>query len=222
MTWGGAGGTGRFMPTPDGFSPYDADWHRQALGLTLAAGGLRGLDHRRIPRGARSGCRIMRSLSYYEKWIAALADLVVDKGLVTHEELAGGRGCARAPLVAPGLSRVDKVAPALARGTPYTRPGPEPLFAVGERLCGRARLPGNALVTGGPYAAAGLCGGQGRAGGSVARLSCLSGQECPWIGRGGRAALCGRLPGGGSVAAMREGAGDEVILDLWQSYLGAT
>lgn len=212
---GGRRGEGPVHPTPDGFSPYDAGWHRQALGLTLAAGGYGAwtIDE---SRAARERLPNYADLSYYEKWIAALADLVVDKGLVTHEELAGGVD-AQGPLL-PRAFTVDKVAPALARGTPYTRPGPEPLFAVGETV--RTRAPaGNALVTGGhtrlpAYAA-------GKVGRVVLSHGChvFPDRNAHGLGEGAEPLYAVAFRAG-DLWPDAQGAGDEVILDLWQSYLG--
>ncbi|WP_284163518.1 nitrile hydratase subunit beta [Frigidibacter sp. SD6-1] len=138
---GGQSG-GRVIPAPDGIPAYDAPWHRTALGLTLAAGGLGGwtIDE---SRAARERLKDYPRFSYYEKWIAALAGLLVEKGFVTEEELAAGTAV-QAPL-SPRAFMIEKVAPALARGTPYSRPGPAPRFAVGDRVTTR-RPAANAFV----------------------------------------------------------------------------
>ena len=71
--------------------------------------------------------------SYYEQWIAALADLLAEAGLVTKAELSAGTASAAAPH--PKLFTADKVAPALARGTPYTRASDiAPAFTPGDRV----------------------------------------------------------------------------------------
>ena len=86
---GGRTGDGAVKPVPDGIAPYDAPWHRGALGLTLAAGALGAWSIDRS-RHMREELPEYARLSYYEKWIAALADLLVEKGLVSRDELAAG------------------------------------------------------------------------------------------------------------------------------------
>lgn len=212
---GGRPGGGPVIPSPDGFAPYDAPWHRAALGLTLAAGGYGAwtIDE---SRAARERLPEYADLSYYGKWLAALADLLVAKGLVTRDELAGGP-VAEAPLAARAFSR-DKVASALARGTPYLRPGPDPLFAAGETV--RTRTPaGNAFVAGGhtrlPAYAAGKVGRVVRSHG----CHVFPDRNAHGLGEGAEPLYAVAFRAG-DLWPDAEGAGDEVILDLWQSYLG--
>ncbi|MBS0565630.1 MAG: nitrile hydratase subunit beta [Proteobacteria bacterium] len=211
---GGRAGDGLVKPTPDGFAPYDAPWHRAALGLTLAAGGLGAwsIDESRAARERLPG---YADLSYYEKWLAALADLLVAKGLVGTEELAAG-SAAPAPL-SPRALAADRVAGVLSRGTPYARPGPAPAFAVGARVRTRA-IPGNAFVAGGhtrlPLYAAGKTG----------RVVLSHGAHV-FPDRNGEG--LGEAPEPLYTVAFRaadlwdapEHPGDEVTADLWQSYL---
>ncbi len=155
---GGRTGDGPVMPEPDGIAQPGAPWHRTALALSLAAGGLGAwpIDRSRHEREQLSG---YARLSYYEKWLAGLANLLVEKEFVTRAELAAGRADP-APL-SPRAFTHDKVAPALARRSSYLRPGPTPAFAPGDRVKTRA-LPENALVPGGhtrlPAYAAGKTG----------------------------------------------------------------
>jgi nitrile hydratase len=60
--------------------------------------------------------------SYYEKWLTGVETLLLEKGVVSRQELAAGRALAAAPKAAAGASR----APAL-----------EPRFQLGDRV--RAR-----------------------------------------------------------------------------------
>ena len=211
---GGRTGGGPIVPTPDGFAPYDAPWHRAALGLTLAAGGYGAwtIDE---SRAARERLPEYSDLAYYEKWIAALADLLVAKGLVTGDELADGVD-AQAPLSARAFT-VDKVAPALARGTHYMRPGPEPVFAVGQAV--RTRAPAqNAFVEGGhtrlpAYVA-------GKVGRVVLSHGChvFPDRNAHGLGEGAEPLYAVAFRAG-DLWPEAAGPGDEVILDLWQSYL---
>lgn len=213
---GGRQGDGPVIPTADGFSPYDAAWHRAALGLTLAAGGLGAwtIDE---SRAARERLPDYASLSYYEKWLAALADLLAERGLVSREELAAGT--ARPAPLSPRALMADRVAGALKRGSPYARPGTPPTFALGVRVRTRAQ-PVNEFVPGGhirlpAYAA-----------GKVGRVILSHG---PHVFPDRNAHGLGEAAEPLYTVAFRaadlwpdaEDPGDEVTLDLWESYLGA-
>lgn len=213
---GGRWGDGPVAPEPQGIVPFAEDWHRAALALTLAAGGLGAwtIDASRHAR-ERLAPKDYARFSYYEKWIAALADLLVDRGLVTEAELAAGEAAPAAPHLR--LWRAAAVAPALARGTPYARPGAPPAFALGDRV--RTRLPArNALVPGGhtrlPAYAAGQAG----------RVILIHGAHVlPDTNAHGLGECAEPLYTVAFAAAdlwgEAEAPGDEVTLDLWQSYL---
>jgi nitrile hydratase len=87
-------------------------------------------------------------MSYYERWLAALSELLVRSGMVTRRELETG--------VAEGgnvkgrhMMRADEVRPMIAAGSPATSEVPAtPKFHVGERVrarninaIGHTRLP---------------------------------------------------------------------------------
>ena len=213
---GGRLGDGAVMPTPDGIAPYDADWHRKALGLTLAAGGLGAwtIDAARHARECLAPEDYAR-FSYYEKWLAALADLMVDRGLVSAAELTEGDAAPK-PL-SDRAWRAGNVAPVLARGTPYARPGAAPAFHIGDKVRSRA-LPENAHVKGGhirlPLYAAG----------KVGRVLLSHG---PHVFPDKNAHALGEAPEplytiGFSAADLwdqPENPADQVTVDLWESYL---
>lgn len=211
---GGRMGDGPVIPEPDGFAAIGAPWQRAALGLTLAAGGLGAwtIDESRAARERLPG---YAHLSYYEKWIAALADLLVAKGLVSAADLQSGTA-APAPL-SPRALTADRVAGVLQRGSPYARPGAAPAFAVGDRVHTRTP-PGNAFVPGGhtrlPLYAAG----------KVGRVILSHGPHV-FPDRNGQG--LGEAPEPLYTVAFRaadlwdrpEHPADEVTADLWQSYL---
>ncbi|MCX8509204.1 MAG: nitrile hydratase subunit beta [Rhodobacteraceae bacterium] len=211
---GGQKGHGRVTPEADGIARHAAPWHRKALALTLAAGGIGAwtIDRSRHAREMLPG---YAQLSYYEKWLAALADLLVEKGLVSRAELSAGRA-EPAPL-SPRAFTADKVALALARGTPYLRPGPAPAFAIGDRVKTRASAE-NAHVPGGhirlPASMAGKLG----------RVILSHGAH---VFPDSNAHGLGEAPEPLYTVAFRatdlwpdaEDPGDEVTADLWQSYL---
>ncbi|MGG7565095.1 nitrile hydratase subunit beta [Rhodovulum sp. DZ06] len=216
---GGRFGDGPVTPGPADEPVFATDWHARACAVTVAAGGLGAwsIDRSRFFREALAPTDYA-GFSYYEKWLAGLADLLVDAGLVTREELAAGKA---APAAEPHPKRLapERVAPAMAAGSPYVRPGPDPRFAVGARV--RTRLPArNTLVEGGhtrlPAYAAGHVGtviarhgshvfpdaSAHRLGEAPEPLYTLVFDAADLWGDPGR-------------------AGDEVTLDLWESYLEA-
>lgn len=213
---GGRRGDGPVIPTADGFSPYDKPWHRAALGLTVAAGGLGAwtIDE---ARAARERLPEYGALGYYEKWLAALADLLVEKGLVDTAELAAGP--ARGAPLSPRALTADRVAGVLKRGSPYTRAGAQPAFAVGATVRTRA-LPQNAFVPGGhirlPAYAADKAG----------RVVLSHGphvfpdRNAHGLGEGAEPLYTVAFRAA-DLWPDAEHPGDEVTLDLWESYLVA-
>ncbi|HQU70343.1 MAG TPA: nitrile hydratase subunit beta [Albidovulum sp.] len=214
---GGRFGDGPVVPEPQGMVPFAKPWHREALALTLAAGALGqwSIDRSRHVRECLSPEDYTR-FSYYEIWLAALAGLLVEKGLVSREELAAGKAEPGAPH--PRIFRPAAVGPSLARGTPYTRiSNVAPAFAPGDRV--RTRLPArNTLVAGGhtrlpAYAA-----------GHVGTVILSHGAH---VFPDANAHGLGESPeplytvafDAGDLWGEAERAGDEVTLDLWQSYL---
>lgn len=213
---GGRWGDGPVVPEPQGMVPLGAEWQRRAFALTLAAGGLGEwtIDSMRHAR-ERLAAEDYARFSYFEKWIAALADLIVARGLVTEAELAAGEASPAPPH--PKVLRAEAVGPALARGTPYARPIASAAFRPGDAV--RTRLPArNVRVPGGhtrlPAYAAGhvgrviLCHG-----GHVLPDTNAHGLgECP-------EALYTVAFAAGDLWGEAEAPGDEVTLDLWESYL---
>ena len=127
--------------------PFHADWERRALAVTLAMGasGQWNIDLSRAARESLPPAQYLAS-SYYEIWIAALERLMLERGLVSAAELAGGAPQPGAPLK---VLRAGDVDAALAAGSPTERPATAPArFAVGERVrarnlnpAGHTRLP---------------------------------------------------------------------------------
>lgn len=213
---GGRFGDGPVAPDPD--APlFDHDWHARAMALTLAAGatGQWNIDTSRHAREKLAPKDYAR-FSYYEKWIAALADLLVDKGLVTSAELAG-QGSAQSPL-APYTLRADQVAGALAKGAPADRPSEiKPRFKTGDAVRTR-RISANRLQEGGhtrlPRYAAGARGRIVRYHGTHV----LPDSAAHGLGDAAEPLFAVAFPAS-ELWAHPEHPRDEVILDLWQSYL---
>ncbi|MBO9465022.1 nitrile hydratase subunit beta [Tropicibacter sp. R15_0] len=214
---------GRFgdgpIPIPGADEPvFETEWHARALAVTLAAGAL-GKWNIDISRHARE-CLSPKDYSrftYYEKWMGGLADLLVDGGVVTREELAGA-----APQPAPKelqerRLRAERVAAVLAAGGPANRDGATPEFAIGDKVRTR-RIARNTMVEGGhtrlPAYAAGVEG------------EIILSHGCHVLPDAAAHRL-GEQPeplytvvfDAGDLWGEPERAGDEVTCDLWQSYL---
>lgn len=216
---GGRFGDDPVVPEPEHVK-FHADWHPRALAITLACGSL-GLWNLDVSRHARESLspKDYGRFSYYEKWIAALADLLVDTGALSRDELERGQADGPSDLSNKRLAAAA-VAGVLAKGGPATRDSNvAPLFAVGDRVKVRS-MPENVMVPGGhtrlPNYAAGAAG-------TIVRLHGAHVLPDSNAHRRGEApeplyavALKAR-----DIWAHPEHPADEVILDLWQSYLSA-
>lgn len=128
---GGQAGHGAVVPEPEG-ELFHAEWEPAALAIVLAMGatGSWNID---MSRAARETLPQYLQLSYYQVWLAALEKLMLERGLVTAEEIATGRMLVPPRPVARVL-RASDVAAALAKGSPAARAGAAPRFAVGDRV----------------------------------------------------------------------------------------
>jgi nitrile hydratase len=146
---GGREGFGRVVPEPEG-ELWHAAWEPKALALTLAMGatGSWNID---ASRSARETLPDYAALSYYQIWLAALARLMIERGLVTKDELAEAQ-LQVAPKPLARVLRAADVPAVLARGSATERPATTSArFTVGDRVRTRAgrvdhhtRLPGYA------------------------------------------------------------------------------
>ncbi len=144
---GGLEGFGRVVMDDDE-EPFHGEWESRvhALALAMGATGCWNLD---MTRSARETLPNYDHLSYYEKWLAGLEKLLLEKSLVTHDELAAGRA-REAPLPVAQVLRADQVPAVLARGAPTMRPANDAArFQCGDKVRTRAeavshhtRLPG--------------------------------------------------------------------------------
>lgn len=213
---GGRFGDGPVLP--DAEQPVFArDWHARALALTLAAGAL-GKWNIDISRHAREKLspKDYARFSYYEKWISGLTDLLVETEVISAEELAGADP-SPSPL-APKALRADQVDAALAKGGPADRPSKvAPIFQCGDAVLTR-RIPTNRFCDGGHtrlprYAT----GARGRI---IRYHGChvLPDSSAHRLGDAPEPLFAVAFPAS-ELWAHPEHPKDEVILDLWQSYL---
>ncbi|MFK7764705.1 MAG: nitrile hydratase subunit beta [Roseobacter sp.] len=204
--------------TPDPQEPvFKKDWHARALAVTLASGAL-GQWNIDVSRHARERLspKDYARFSYYEKWLAGLTDLLVETGVVTVDELAGDTPQA-SPLDARML-RPERVDAVLASGGPADRPSDvEQQFDPGDAVLTR-RISANRLVDGGhtrlPRYAAGARG----------RILLYHGthvlpdSSAHRLGEAPEPLYAVVFPAS-ALWENPEHPNDEVVLDLWQSYL---
>ncbi|MGJ8625663.1 MAG: nitrile hydratase subunit beta [Sulfitobacter sp.] len=214
---GGRFGDGPVIPEPEDVK-FHADWHPRALAVTLAAGSL-GKWNIDVSRHARESLAPMdyARFSYYEKWMAGLADMLVHKGVVSRDELAGYSAPTPSHLREKTL-HADQVASVLAKGGPADRPSDvAPIFAVGDVVITR-KIAQNTLVSGGHTRLPGY------AAGAMGRILRLHGTH---VLPDSNAHAHGEAPeplyavafSASVLWAHPEHPDDEVVLDLWQSYL---
>lgn len=215
---GGRFGDGRVIPDDPDAPIFATDWHARALAVTLACGALGqwNIDVSRHARECLSPGEYT-GFSYYEKWISALADLLVARGVLTRDDLTG-QGDAILHALANKTLMADAVAAALARGGPADRSSElRPQFSLGQAV--RCRHPGdNRLVDGGhtrlPAYAAGARGYILRLHGSHV----LPDSNAHDLGEAPEPLYAVRFAAS-ELWAHPEHRDDQVILDLWQSYL---
>lgn len=214
---GGRFGDGAVIPEPE--TPvFHEDWHARALAVTLAAGALGqwNLDTSRHVRERLSPKDYAR-FSYYEKWISGLADLLVEKDVLSEADLQGQGDDTEHPLAHLAL-KAENVANALAKGGPADRPSDVAVeFAPGDRV--RTRRPAaNAFVAGGhtrlPAYAAGATGRILRVHGT----HILPDANAHGLGEHPEPLYAVAFDAS-ELWANPEHPRDQVILDLWQSYM---
>jgi nitrile hydratase len=119
---------------------FHAPWEGRAFALGMALGDLETLDSSRHRTERIEGAEYLR-MSYYERWLAALLDLLAERKLVTPEELATSERAPSSTKGTPSLS-AGQVRAALARGYPASRDATvAPRFRSGQRVRARNMHP---------------------------------------------------------------------------------
>lgn len=217
---GGRFGDGPVVPEPQGVAQPGDAWHSRALAVTLACGALGqwNIDKSRHARECLSPKDYAR-FSYYEKWMAGLTDTLVKTGVLTIQDLQdlSTQKQAGHPL-ADRMMTAQGVLPAMERGGPADRPSDvAAIFTIGQAVC-TSHPAGNRLVDGGhtrlPAYAQGAKGRILRQHGShVFPDSAAHGLgEAP-------EPLYAVAFAASELWTAPEHPNDDVILDLWQSYL---
>lgn len=146
---GGVMGFGPVRHEGEDEPKFHAEWEKRALALTLAVGatGQWNID---MARSARESLPPPDYLSktYYEIWIAGLEKLMVERGMVSKDELEAGRVLAP-PKPLPRILKAETVPAVLAKGGPTERNSDVPArFKLGDRVraknmhpSGHTRLP---------------------------------------------------------------------------------
>jgi len=217
---GGRFGDGPVPREADESKVFSTDWHARALALTVAAGALGkwNIDASRHGR-ERLPPADYAQYSYYEKWIAGLAKMLVEHGIASPAEIAAGRSLADAPdeLTARCLAG-DRAVPVMKSGGPSARDSDAAAsFAIGARVRVRP-IAENETVDGGhtrlPSYARGKTGWIIQHHGAHvfpdSNAHCLGEAPEPLYSVGFYAR---------DLWDNAEHAEDEVVLDLWQSYL---
>jgi nitrile hydratase subunit beta len=222
---------GRFgdgpIPEKDDNVVFHSDWEARAMANTVLAGGL-GAWNIDAGRHARESLtpRDYARFSYYEKWMAALADILVARGVLNEDDLhrardlaEGGTALAAAPLSNKALRAADVLA-AQRKVVPYTRDGNAPLFNIGDRVRTADYSP-NHRVKGGhtrlpTYAM-----------GRVGKIVLLHGthvlpdSNAHFMGEAAEPLYAVEFDAGTLWGSDADNPADKVALDLWQSYLTA-
>jgi nitrile hydratase beta subunit len=145
---GGMHGMGPIQPEKD--EPvFHARWEARVFAMVRAMGAWRkwNIDASRHKRELIPPVEWLR-MSYYEKWLAGLIELMIDNGLVTRAEVDSGQATQATPKATPALP-ATAVAALTARGSPYNRDvGGQPQFRPGQTVrarninpVGHTRLP---------------------------------------------------------------------------------
>lgn len=131
---GGVKGFGPVVPEPN--EPvFHGEWERRAFALTVAMARPGGwnIDMSRFARENRPPADYL-SKTYYEIWLAGLETLMIERGLVTREEIEAGKVLTPAK---PGVKPVppQDITPAIRRGGPTSRPASAPAkFNIGDKV----------------------------------------------------------------------------------------
>ena len=216
---GGRYGQGPVKPSTIQNPEFEKPWHARALAITLAAGALGkwNLDATRHARECLPSKDYL-GFSYYEKWLAALVDLLIRRDIVSESELAEPEKIPRQTLCENALS-APNVAGALAKIVPTARKvDSPPRFHAGCKV--RTRRPArNTLVISGhtrlPVYAAGCTGTVIECRG----IHILPDSNAHFLGEAPEPLYSVAFKSIELWGSEHDSPNDEIIVDLWESYL---
>jgi nitrile hydratase len=209
---GGRPGFGAVQPEPEGEWWHEA-FEPRALALTLAMGatGAWNIDQSRAARETQPD---YAQLSYYRLWLAALQQLMAERGQLLPDELAAGRLLHPAVPVQRVLAAAD-VPAALARGSATERAATRAArFRPGDRVRTQAEIPDHHTRL--PAYARGQCGWVERVHGAHVFADANAqglGEQPQW--------LYSVVFDGATLWGADAPPGLQVAIDAWESYLDA-
>jgi len=131
---GGVKGFGPVVPDPNEPVFHD-EWERRAFALTIAMSRPGGwnIDMSRFARENRPPQDYL-SKSYFQIWLAGLETLMIERGLVSREEIETGK-VLLPPKADVTIMHPHEIAPGIRRGAPTEREPKAPaMFEVGETV----------------------------------------------------------------------------------------
>lgn len=200
---------------------FHADWEKRALALTLAAGALGkwNIDASRHSRELLSAEDYTR-FTYFEKWVAAVTDLLVQTDCLTVDDLRQTTLQLNAALLDNAL-RPEAVAAVMSACNPYTRDsGPAPLFAVGDLVQTADKNPNPIKPDGHTRLPQYVMGRVGK----IVQLHgnhVLPDTNAHFAGENPEPLYAVEFDAQTLWGDTAEAGGDSMVLDLWQSYLAA-
>jgi len=143
---GGMENLGRVAPEPD--EPvFHYAWEGRVHAMTMASPTRGNIDSGRHQRELIPGPEYLR-MSYFEKWLTGLSQLLLRRGFVTADEMASGHAAPGAERATPLLAAGDVTAALTRRGSYEREMAAAPAFQVGDRVrarnlnpTGHTRLP---------------------------------------------------------------------------------
>ncbi|MEO9779350.1 MAG: nitrile hydratase subunit beta [Sedimentitalea sp.] len=216
---GGRYGTGPVDPGQSDDAPFTADWQKRAHAVTTLSMplGQWNIDMRRHAR-ERLAPKDYTRFTYYEKWIAAVTDMLVAGQVLSNADLTGDETPALDEAITARKASADQVRAAAGKRFPYTRETEtKAKYAPGDAVMTLSHA-GNRLVDGGhtrlPAYAVGARG----------RILLSHGEHvfpdsnAHGLGEAPQPLYTVVFPAS-ELWTHPEHPDDEVTLDLWESYL---
>jgi len=128
----------------DGFGKVEAEpnepvfhhpWEGRVMAMARAIGANSGLgiDTNRFAREALPPTVYLTS-SYYQKWLLALEQLMIERGMIGADEVAAGHSLRQSPPLKRGKFSLADVARVEARGSFGREAQAQALFKIGDRV----------------------------------------------------------------------------------------